>query len=338
MKRLAAFVTAHRIVWPLLILLALLLITRAYSPNFFSIRIVNGNLFGSLINIVRNAAPTLLVALGMNLVIAVRGIDLSVGAVAAIAGAAASVFVSGSGTPDAVTTVLTGVAIALAVALAAGVWNGFLVTVVRIQPVVATLVLMMAGRGIALLITDQQIVTASSRPYKMIGGGYWLGIPFSIILAAAVFALTALLARKTALGLLVETVGINPEAARLAGVRARSITWIVYAFCGLCAGLAGLMITSNSTAADPTSTGLYIELDAILAVVIGGTSLAGGTFSLAGTAVGAFIIQTMTTMILTLGIASEITWVFKAAVVTTVCLIQSAEFRALVVKHVRTAT
>ena len=116
---------------------------------------------------------------------------------------------------------------------------------------------------------------------------------------------------------------------------ARSITWTVYIVCALFAGLAGLMITSDATAADPNSTGLFLEIDAILAVVIGGTSLAGGRFSLAGTVIGAFIIQTMTTMILILGIAPEITLVYKAGVVVAVCLIQSPEFRALVLRAVR---
>jgi simple sugar transport system permease protein len=164
----------------------------------------------------------------------------------------------------------------------------------------------------------------------MIGGGYWLALPFSIILASAIFLLASLLVRRTALGVLLESVGVNPEASRLAGVPSRSITWTVYIACALLAGLAGLMITSNATAADPNSTGLFLEIDAILAVVIGGTSLAGGRFSLAGTLLGAFIIQTMTTMILTLGIAPQITLVYKAAIVALVCIIQSSEARALI--------
>jgi simple sugar transport system permease protein len=321
---------SHRLVWPLLVLLALLIATRLQSPNFFSIRVVRGNLFGSLVNIARNTAPTMLVGLGMTLVIATRGVDLSVGAVAAISGAAATMFLQGTNAPDRVVNVLIAVGIALALAVLCGAWNGFLVTVVGIQPIIATLVLMTAGRGVAQLITDEQIITIHSQPYKMIGGGYWLGVPFSIILASVIFALAALLVRRTALGVLLESVGVNPEASRLAGVRARSITWTVYIMCAVLAGLAGLMITSNATAADPNGTGLFLEIDAILAVVIGGTSLAGGRFSLSGTLVGAFIIQTMTTMILTLGIAPEITLVYKAAIVTLVCLIQSREARAMV--------
>jgi simple sugar transport system permease protein len=325
----------HRLVWPLLILVALLVATRLRTPTFFDIRVVNGNLFGSLINILRNTAPILLVALGMTLVIATRGVDLSVGAVAAISGATAAVFIDSSSHPDRVVTVLVAIGLGLGLALIAGAWNGLLVTVLGIQPIVATLVLMTAGRGVAQLITDERIITASSRPYKLIGGGYWLGLPFSIILAGTIVALAALLTRRTALGVLLESVGSNPEASRLAGVPARSITWIVYIVCALCAGLAGLMITSNATAADPNSTGMFLEMDAILAVVIGGTSLAGGRFSLAGTVIGAFIIQTMTTMILTLGIAPQITLVYKAGLVAAVCLIQSPDARALALRAVR---
>ena len=328
-------IVSSRLFWPLFILVALLVATRLKSPIFFDVRVVNGNLYGSLITIVRRTAPTLLVGLGMTLVIATRGIDLSVGAVAAIAGAAAATFIDSSAHPDAMVTVLIGVGIALLLSAAGGVWNGFLVTVLGIQPIVATLVLMTAGRGVAQLITDQRIITPSSRPYHMIGGGYWLGLPFSILLAGVILLFTALLTRRTALGMLLESVGGNPEASRLAGVPARSITWTVYIVCALFAGIAGLMITSDATAADPNSTGLFLEIDAILAVVIGGTSLAGGRFSLGGTVIGAFIIQTMTMMILILGIAPEITLVFKAGVVAAVCVIQSPEARRLARRAVR---
>jgi simple sugar transport system permease protein len=325
-------ILTHRLMWPLLILVALLVASRLKTPAFFDVTMRNGNLYGSPITIVRRAAPTLLVATGMTLVIATRGVDLSVGAVAAITGAAAATFIDSSSTPDAVATVLIAVGIGLLLALVAGVWNGFLVTVLGIQPIVATLVLMTAGRGVALVITDENIITASSRPYKMIGGGYWMSVPFAIILAVAVFVIIALLTRRTALGVLIESIGVNPEASRLAGVRARSITWTVYVVCALCAGLAGLMITSDATAAAPDSTGMWLEVDAILAAVIGGTSLAGGRFSLAGTVIGAFIIQALTMMILTMRIAPEVTLVYKAAVVALVCIIQSPQARALVAR------
>jgi ribose/xylose/arabinose/galactoside ABC-type transport system permease subunit len=312
-----------RLFWPILTLVALLLLNVAVEPSFFSVHIQGGHLFGSLVDILRNGAPTVLVALGMTLVIATRGIDLSVGAVVAIAGALACTIIADSPAPDDPGTVLGAVAIAVLFSLVLGAWNGLLVAVFGIQPIIATLILMTAGRGIAMLITEGQIITVNSAPYKVIGAGYWLGLPASIVIAGAMFVVAALLTRKTALGLLIESVGINPVASRLAGVRSRGIIWVVYIFSALCAAIAGLMISSNVTAADANSAGLWIEMDAILAVVIGGTSLAGGRYSLTGTLIGAFVIQTLTTTVYTVGIAPSITLVFKALVVIAVCLLQS---------------
>ena len=204
-----------------------------------------------------------------------------------------------------------------------------LVSVFGVQPIIATLVLMTAGRGIALLITDGQIVTITSAPFKILGAGFVFGLPVAILVSLSVFALVGLLTRRTALGMLLESVGINPEASRLAGVRYRTIVFAVYVFCALCAGIAGLMIASNISAADANNAGLWIEMDAILAVVIGGTSLLGGRFSLTGTILGALIIQTLTTTVYTAGITPETTLVFKALVVIAVCLLQAPKFRAL---------
>jgi simple sugar transport system permease protein len=189
---------------------------------------------------------------------------------------------------------------------------------------------MTAGRGLALLITDGQIVTITSAPFKILGSGFVFGLPVAILVSLSVFALVGLLTRRTALGMLLESVGINPEASRLAGVRYRTIVFAVYVFCALCAGIAGLMIASNISAADANNAGLWIEMDAILAVVIGGTSLLGGRFSLTGTILGALIIQTLTTTVYTAGITPETTLVFKALVVIAVCLLQAPKFRALV--------
>lgn len=322
---------SHRLIWPAAILLGLLVANLAWNHTFLSIRVLDGNLFGPLIDILRRAAPVVLVALGMTLVIATRGIDLSVGAVAAISGSWASMYIVESSDRSSVRTVLVAVGVALLMALVAGIWNGFLVSVLGIQPIVATLVLMTAGRGLAQIITNEKILYPdNSPPYKLIGGGYFLAIPFSILLAGAIFALTAVLTRRTALGTLIESVGVNPEASRLAGVRARSIIWTVYIFAAFCAGLAGLMLTSNSTSADPNSIGLFIELDAILAVVIGGTSLAGGRFSLAGTLIGAFIIEAMDAFVV-IAISARSTDIFKACVVIAVCVLQSPAARSWLV-------
>lgn len=317
-----------RLFWPIATLAALLVLNVIVEPQFFSLRVQDGHLFGSVIDILRNGAPTVLVALGMTLVIATRGIDLSVGAIVAICGALACSMIAASPHPGDVSTVLLAVGASLVMAIVLGLWNGLLVAVIGIQPIIATLILMTAGRGLAMLITEGQIITVTSAPYKVIGGGYWLALPASILIAAAMFAITAVLTRKTALGMLIESVGINPEASRLAGVRSRSIIWTVYVFSAFCAGIAGLMISSNVTAADANNAGLWIELDAILAVVIGGTSLMGGRYSLIGTLVGAFIIQTLTTTVYTVGIPPEVTLVFKAIVVIAVCLLQAPAMQA----------
>jgi ribose/xylose/arabinose/galactoside ABC-type transport system permease subunit len=296
------------------------------NPGFLSLRLQDGHLYGSLVDILKNGAPTLLIALGMTLVIATRGIDLSVGAVAAIAGAVACTTIAGAPDPTSPSAALTGVALALGLCLVLGLWNGLLVALLGIQPIIATLVLMTAGRGIAMLVTDGQIITVRNNPFAEIGAGFLL-FPISILIALAVLGLVALVTRRTALGLLIESVGINPEASRLAGLRSRTIVWTVYVFAALCAGVAGLMISSNVSAADANNAGLWIEMDAILAVVIGGSSLAGGRYSLSGTLVGALIIQTLTTTVYSMGIAPEVTLVFKALVVIAVCLLQAPKVR-----------
>ncbi|MGW4638962.1 ABC transporter permease [Sphaerisporangium sp. NPDC004334] len=320
----------HRLFWPVAILVALLLLNLVFTDHFFNVEIKDGHLYGSLIDIVRFGAPLILVALGMTLVIATSGIDLSVGSVVAISGALACLQISDLRDQNSVGGVMGAVGIALALSLVLGAWNGLLVAGVGIQPIIATLILMVAGRGLAQLITDGQIITINSSPYKLIGGGYWLTVPFGIIIVLAVLALTAFLTRRLALGMLIESVGGNAKASRLAGIRARGVILTVYTFCGLCAGIAGLMISSNVSSADGNNAGLWIELDAILAVVMGGTSLSGGRFSLGGTVIGALIIQTLTTTIYSIGVPPETTLLFKALVVTIVCLIQSPAFRAKV--------
>ncbi|MCH1866083.1 ABC transporter permease [Nocardioides sp. CFH 31398] len=337
MRSASSRVLSSTLLWPLLVLLGLLVVNVAANPGFIEVRVQDGRLFGSLVDIVRNGAPVLLIALGMTLVIATRGIDLSVGAVAAIGGAVACVHMVSAPDESALGTAIVACGLALATCVALGLWNGFLVSVLGIQPIIATLVLLVAGRGLAMLVTDGQITTVNNESFRTIGVGFVLGLPVAALVAWAVFALTALLVRRTALGMLVEAVGINPEASRLAGVRAVTIRWTVYVFSGFCAGLAGLMIAANTSAADANNAGLWIELDAILAVVIGGTSLAGGRFSLAGTFVGALLITTLAATIPNIGIPSETNYLFKAVVVIVVCLLQSPKARA-VLRRRRTAS
>jgi len=313
----------------------LLALNAAFNPTFLHIEWRDGHLYGSLIDILNRAAPLVLVALGMTLVIATRGIDISVGAVVAIAAALAAAMIGGTlvvkdGAAADVSRFPMSVAIlaALAVALVCGLWNGVLVARIGMQPIIATLILMVAGRGIAQLITGGQIITIYYAPYFFIGGGYLLGLPFALFIAAGVAVLMYLAVTRTALGLFIQSVGINPAAAHLAGVRAKRLIVGVYMFCAFCAGLAGLIISSNVKSADGNNAGLLLELDAILAVTLGGTALTGGRFSLVGSVIGALIIQTLTYAIYSMGVPPEINLVVKAVVVFLVMLMQSAEFRA----------
>jgi simple sugar transport system permease protein len=319
----------HRLFWPSACLIALIVVNTIVRPQFISITLRDGELYGPLVDILRQSAPLMLVALGMTVVIATRGIDLSVGAVMAVSGAVTLTIISGSSDPGSPATVAVGIAAGLGVALVLGAWNGFLVAVLKIQPIIATLVLMLAGRGVALLITGGFITTVVSPPFKFLASGYVLGVPFAFLVAAAAVAVVALVERRTALGVLTEAVGINPEASRLAGVRSRGITFSAYVLSATLAGLAGLIYSSNIMAADANAAGYLIELYAILAVVLGGTSLMGGKFTIAGTVIGVLIIQTLNSTILFLGVPSAESPVFFAAVVILVVLIQAPRLHQL---------
>ncbi len=323
----------HRLFWPAAVLVVLLVSNVFFSPSFFSVTLQDGHLYGSLIDIARRAAPLILVALGMTLVIATGGIDLSVGSVMAISGALACLIIGDLDNQNSVPGVLGAVAAAIALALVLGIWNGVLVAVIGIQPIIATLILMVAGRGIAQLLTGGQIINVTSSPFKVIGAGYALTIPVSVLIAAAVVALVVVLTRRTALGLLIEAVGGSPTASRLAGVQARRLTILVYVFAAVCAGIAGLIYSSNVSSADSNAAGNLIELDAILAVVIGGTALTGGRFSIAGTVLGAVLIEALNVTTVTIGVPVETTLLFKAVVVVILCLAQSSAFRAKVFRR-----
>ncbi|WP_062287790.1 ABC transporter permease [Demequina phytophila] len=318
----------HRLFWPIVSLLTLIAINAIARPQFITITMRDGELYGALITILRDSAPLMLVALGMTIVIATRGIDLSVGAIMAVSGAVALTIIDGSGDPDALATVLIAVLVAVLVALILGMWNGFLVTVLGIQPIVATLVLMLAGRGAALLITGGKITTVNSAPFKWMSSGYMVALPVAFFIAVAAIIVIGVIERRTALGVLTEAVGINPEASRLAGVRSRGIIWGAYMVSGALAGVAGLIYASRTSAADANNAGVFIELYAILAVVLGGTSLNGGKFSIAGTVVGVFIIQTLDSTVLFLGIPSAQSPVFFGFVVAVVVVLQSPRMRS----------
>jgi ribose/xylose/arabinose/galactoside ABC-type transport system permease subunit len=294
--------------------LAILAVNWTVSPQFFDLRLQDGRLFGSLIDVFNRGAPVALLALGMVLVIATRGIDLSVGAVMAISGAIAATLADGHSMP----VVL---AAALGAGLLCGLWNGILVAVLGIQPI--------AGRGIAQLITEGRIVTFSSPELAWFGNGSVLGVPAAVAITFAMLVLTIVLVRGTALGLMIEATGGNAKASTLAGVGTRAMTLAVYVWCGLCAALAGVIAAADILGADANNAGLWLELDAILAVVIGGTSLFGGRFSLILAVLGALIIQAMNTGILLSGYPPEFNLVVKAVVVLVVLLMQSPRLAGL---------
>lgn len=297
-------------------LIVILMIDRAVSPQFFNLHLQDGRLFGSVIDVLNRGTPVALLSLGMVLVIATGGIDLSVGAVMAIAGATAASLADTHSLPVVIGS-------ALAVGLACGLWNGILVAVLRIQPIVATLILMVAGRGIAQLITEGRIVTFTSPDLVWMGNGAVIGLPTPIVIAIGMLLLTGAVVRGTALGLLIEATGGNARASELSGVGTRAMILSVYVWCGICAALAGVIAAADIMGADANNAGLWLELDAILAVVIGGTSLFGGRFSLVLAVAGAMIIQAMNTGILLSGYPPELNLLVKAVVVLAVLLAQS---------------
>ena len=326
--------SSHRLFWPACTLLLLLAVNAVFNPGFWQLQWRDGHLYGSLVDIVNRAAPLAIVALGLTLVIATRGIDISVGAVVAISGAVAALMIGGDlkivdGQAVHITHWPLSVAlmVALVAAAACGAWNGLLVARAGLQPIIATLIMMLAGRGAAQLLTGGQIITVYYAPYFFLGNGFLLGLPFTLTLVLAMLGLTAVLTRRTALGLFIEAVGDNETASHFTGLPARQVKFLAYVFAGLCAGLAGLVAASNIKCADSNHAGLYLELDAILAVVIGGTSLTGGRFYLAGSMIGALLIQTLTQTLYMRNVSADIAPVPKAIVILAVCLLQSPKLR-----------
>lgn len=301
----------------LLALVGVLLINWLLFPNFFRVTWQDGRFFGSLIDVLNRGAPVAILAIGMAGVIATKGVDLSVGAVMAVAGAvAATMVVAGYPAPIAVVA-------ALVVGLLCGLWNGILVAVLDIQPIIATLVLMVAGRGIAQLITEGFIVTFNDPLLIYIGTGSFLGFPMAAVIALVLMVIVTLVVRRTAIGLFIEAVGVNRAAASLAGIRSRMLLLLVYSLSGFCAAIAGIIVAGDIRGADANNAGLWLELDAILAVVIGGTSLLGGRFSVPLAVIGALIIQAMNTGILVSGFPPEFNLIVKAGLIFIVLIIQS---------------
>jgi len=335
-----------KLFFPLLALGIILLFDLITVPGFFSFQVRNGNLYGSLIDIFRNASTVMLLAIGMTLVIATGGIDLSVGSIMAIAASVAALlmnpYVLGTDLSANTLKLMTDphftyqplwvvILVTLIVAIICGLWNGLLVAYIRIQPMVATLILMIAGRGIAQLITNGVRIQIFYEPYAFIGQG-WIILPFSLYLVAFMYVIAWLLTRRTAIGLFIESVGINFRSSFFSGIHEKKVKLLAYAFCGFCAGLAGLVASSNIKTSDAFNLGRDIELDAILAVVIGGTLMSGGRFSLLASLIGAVVIQAITTSMYAFGVPAFALQAIKSVVVIAVILLYSEQAQVLVRK------
>jgi simple sugar transport system permease protein len=286
----------------------------------------------------------MLLGIGMTLVIATGGVDLSVGAVMAIAASVAAVMMNpviiGVKLPPDLMKFINDpnftfaplwevILVTLIVAIICGLWNGLLVAYGKIQPMVATLILMIAGRGIAQLITNGVRIQIFYDPYAFLGNG-WLILPFPLYIVAIVFTIAWLLTRRTSIGLFIESVGINFRSSFFSGIDEKKIKLLAYTFCGFCAGVAGLVASSNVRTSDANNIGLYYELDAILAVVIGGTLMTGGRFSLLATVIGALVLQATTTSMYALGVPANAVLAIKGLVVVFVILLYSDQVRGFV--------
>lgn len=332
-------ITSHQIFWPLIGLALLLLFNFIFTKDFFLLEVKDGHLYGSLIDILNRASVLMLLTIGMTLVIATGGIDISVGSVMAIASSTIAVLLDGKmvdvgGQQQFVSNISLGFALLLTLgfALILGLWNGILVSYLKLQAIVATLILLVAGRGIAQLITSGNVITVYQQRFFYIGGGFLFGFPVSIFIVAAVFLLALIFVKKTSFGLFLETIGINRVAGRFSGLNVPLITLICYSISGLCAGMAGILMTSEVRSSDPNTMGNFIELDAILAFAIAGNSMAGGKFSLGASMVGALIIQTIRTTIYSRGVAPEIMLVVNAVIVIVICSLQSERVKAMIAK------
>jgi ribose/xylose/arabinose/galactoside ABC-type transport system permease subunit len=336
-------VTESKLLFPIIALMLILLFDLIFIPNFFHITFQQGHLYGSLIDILRNSMPVVALAIGMTLVIATGGVDLSVGAIMAIVSSVAALlmnpFVLGTQL-QAITNnptysyspFLLVILLPLIVATICGLWNGTLVTYGKIQPMVATLILMIAGRGIAQLITNSQKIQIFYAPFVYIGNG-WLLLPFSVYLVTILYILAWLLTRRTSIGLFIESVGINSRSSLFSGVGEKKIKMFAYMFCGFCAGIAGLISTSNISTSDASSMGLNLELDAILAVVIGGTLLgSGGRFSLLGGVIGGLVMQAVTTSMYAIGVSANSILAVKGVVVIILILLYSRQVQEFIQK------
>jgi simple sugar transport system permease protein len=305
-----------------LALAAVLVVDALFVPHFLDLAIQGGRVHGALADVLLRGAPLVLLAVGMTPVIGTGGVDLSVGSVMALASSFAAVLIANCGMPDA-----GALPLALGLGFAAGILNGALVAGLRVRPIVATLVTMTAGRGVAELLSGGGVMRFESAGLAGFARGAIAGLPAAGVAALAMAAGVALLLRRTTFGLHIEAVGDNPRAARLSGIRIARVEIAVYALSGVCAALAGLVVAGDVGAADASHVGLYLELDAILAVVVGGTRLSGGRTSVFGSVLGALAIQALSTTLLFLGLGTAAALCIKAAAVLAAVLLRAVSER-----------
>lgn len=290
-------------------LLVLLVFNVAVTHNFVSVQTMNVNLT-QVCNIV-------IVGIGMTMVIATGGIDLSVGSLMAISGALAPLIfgnhIVAFGSPL-LGTVAAWIVPVLVVG-GFGLFNGWLITRFRIQPIIATLVLFIAGRGIAQVVTNGSLQDFHRPDFQYIGLGRPFGAPFQVILMVLFVAVAAWVMRSTLFGRQVLAVGGNEAASRLSGVPVSRVKLTVYGVSGLLAGVAGLIVISINSSSDANLVGLGMELDAIAAVAVGGTPFTGGRATIVGTVLGAFIIQLVRYTLLANGVPDGAALVIKAAII-----------------------
>ena len=293
-----------------LVALALLIaFNLAFTRNFATLQTLNVNL--------TQVCTIVIVAVGMTLVIATGGIDLSVGSLMAISGALAPMIFMSKIVP--IDNIYLAVAIAMLVSVVVaglfGLFNGWLVAYFRIQPIVATLVLFIAGRGIAQVLTNGNLQTFTVPQFQWIGLARPFGIPAQVIIMAILVLAAAWVLRRTLFGRSILAIGGNEKAAQLSGIAVAKVKLAVYAITGLCAGLAGLIVIAINSSSDANLVGLGSELDAIAAVAVGGTLLSGGKATIVGTLLGALTIQLVRFTLLANGVPPEAALVVKAAII-----------------------
>jgi galactofuranose transport system permease protein len=297
-----------------LALFVLLVINAIFTRNFLSTQTL-------LLNLTQ-VAPIVIVAIGMSIVVASGGIDLSVGSLMAIGGALAPLVLQAQIGPNYEVWIALAIVLPMLAAAAAGMLNGLLVTRVKIQPIVATLILFIAGRGIAQVLTNGNLQVINDPVLRYIGLGRPMGIPIQVILTLAIVLIFMWLLRSTVFGRQLIAVGGNEAAARLCGVAVHRVKTLAYVICGALSGLAGLIVVGINSSSDANQVGLNMELDAIAAVAVGGTALAGGRVSVFGTLIGALIMQLIRTTLLSWGVAEEVALVVKAVIIVAAVWLQ----------------